>query len=457
MKQNERTSYRRGRQTSDDIRRSEPPVSAPLVSAPLVSAPRRNVGNITDERLREEWPEEDREERRASRQADLRSRRRAGRSGRGRARSVGADVLSLPAGQAQGLNLRVNRPYGRGTTARRVQEQRGEEGIPVRAAVYTQDKVGLRLQGGAWKANFNSAYNFVDKTGRPGTERDYNKQLGVVRADALYSITNALLGYDENRIFNLSAFFGPGLTFTSTQNSSAYMANGTAENYTGYNKVPTTANKLRGYVNGSVGLLANFYVSNSVSIDLEARGELAASYLGYQSTARTIGGLYFGAGLTYTFGGREFMVAAAKVDNSALNDEINRLRRELEECRNRPVEVRTVTETIKETETIFNKTPIFFKIGSYKLDSYAKATIKLVADGIKQNPGKTFKVQAYADKATGSSSLNQKLTDARAKAVYDALVAEGVPTSQLEIVSNGGVDNLFGDRETTRVVIMGVE
>jgi len=49
------------------------------------------------------------------------------------------------------------------------------------------------------------------------------------------------------------------------------------------------------------------------------------------------------------------------------------------------------------------------------------------------------------------------LTDARAKAVYDALVAEGVPTSQLEIVSNGGVDNMFGDRETTRVVIMGVD
>lgn len=53
-------------------------------------------------------------------------------------------MLSFPAGQAQGLNLRINRPYGRGTTAQRVQEQRGEAGIPVRAAVYTQEKVGLR-------------------------------------------------------------------------------------------------------------------------------------------------------------------------------------------------------------------------------------------------------------------------------------------------------------------------
>lgn len=314
--------------------------------------------------------------------------------------------------------------------------------------------IGLRLQGGAWKANYNSRYNNISLTGAPGAEQSYNKHYGVVRIDALYSLTNAILGYNPDRAFNLSAFVGPGLTFTSTQNSSAYMPDGSG---VGYMKVPTVANKLRGYVNGSAGLLANFYVSDAVSIDLEARGELAASYLGYQSTARTIGGLYFGAGLTYTFGGREFMVAAAKVDNSALNDEINRLRRELEECRNRPAEVRTVTETIKETETIFNKTPIFFKIGSYKLDSYAKATIKLVADGIKQNPGKTFKVQAYADKATGSANFNQKLTDNRAKAVYDALVEQGVPASQLEIVSNGGVENLFTENETTRVVIMGVD
>ncbi len=314
--------------------------------------------------------------------------------------------------------------------------------------------IGLRLQGGAWKANYNSKYNNINLNGAPGAEQSYNKRVGIVRIDALYSLTNAILGYNPDRAFNLSAFVGPGLTFSSTQNSSAYMPDGSGN---GYMKVPTVANKLRGYVNGSAGLLANFYVSDAVSIDLEARGELAASYLGYQSTARTIGGLYFGAGLTYTFGGREFMVAAAKVDNSALNDEINRLRRELEECRNRPVEVRTVTETIKETETIFNKTPIFFKIGSYKLDSYAKATIKLVADGIKQNPGKTFKVQAYADKATGSANFNQKLTDNRAKAVYDALVEQGVPASQLEIVSNGGVENLFTENETTRVVIMGVD
>ena len=313
--------------------------------------------------------------------------------------------------------------------------------------------IGLRLQGGAWKANYNSKYNHISITGAPGAEQSYNKNIGIARLDMLYSLTNALLGYNPDRKVNISAFAGPGLTFAKTVHQSAYQLDGSGN---GYNKVPVSDNKLRSFVNGSVGLLANFYVSDAVSIDLEARGELAASYLGYQSTARTMGGLYFGAGLIYTFGGREFMLAAAKVDNSALLDEINRLRRELEECRNRAPEVLTVTDTLTVKEAVFNKTPIFFKIGSYKLDSYAKATIKLVAEGIKQNGG-TFKVQAYADKATGSPNFNQKLTDNRAKAVYDALVAEGVPASQLQIVSNGGVENLFTENETTRVVIMGVD
>ena len=57
---------------------------------------------------------------------------------------MGADQLTLSAGQARGLNLRINRSYGRGTTAQRVQDQRAEMGASIRPAVYTQEKVGLR-------------------------------------------------------------------------------------------------------------------------------------------------------------------------------------------------------------------------------------------------------------------------------------------------------------------------
>ena len=309
--------------------------------------------------------------------------------------------------------------------------------------------IGIRGQVGFWRTNFYTKHNPSN-----AGEVANHKNMFVTRLDGLYNISNAIWGYNPDRLFTLSVFAGPGLTFAKTSKGfDIYegQANGTVIQRRG-----TDGEKLRPHINGSVGLLGKFNVSDNWDIDLEVRGEVADSYLGYANTSTAIGALYFGAGVTYTIGGKKFEKVNPLVDTTPLNDEINRLRQELAAALNKPAEVRTVVETKTVTETKFNKTPIFFKIGSSKLDNYAKATVKLVADGIKASGG-TFKVQAYADKATGSSSFNQKLTDARAKAVYDALVAEGVPTSQLEIVSNGGVDNMFGDRETTRVVIMGVD
>ena len=309
--------------------------------------------------------------------------------------------------------------------------------------------IGLRGQVGFWRTNFYTQHNPSN-----AARQENHKNMVVVRLDGMYNISNAIWGYNPDRLFNLSVFAGPGLTFAKTSKGfDIYQSFGDGMVV---HRRGTNGEKLRPHINGSVGLQGKFNVSQYWDIDLEVRGEVADSYLGYANTSTAIGALYFGAGVTYTFGGKKFQKVNPYVDVTPLNDEINRLRNELAAALNKPAEVRTVVETKTVTETKFNKTPIFFKIGSSKLDNYAKATVKLVADGIKASGG-TFKVQAYADKATGSSSFNQKLTDARAKAVYDALVAEGVPTSQLEIVSNGGVDNMFGDRETTRVVIMGVD
>ena len=97
---------------------------------------------------------------------------------------------------------------------------------------------------------------------------------------------------------------------------------------------------------------------------------------------------------------------------------------------------------------------IFFKIGSAKIDDYGKVNIQLAAKVLKENPDKKYKVAGYADKATGSASWNQKLSEKRAQAVYDALIAEGVDKDQLELVGFGGTDNMFGKDYLNRVVIL---
>ena len=99
---------------------------------------------------------------------------------------------------------------------------------------------------------------------------------------------------------------------------------------------------------------------------------------------------------------------------------------------------------------------VFFKIGKSDLTDEGRVNIKLIADAIKKSPaGAKYQVVGSADKATGSASLNQKLSEKRAQVVYDALIAEGVSSSQLEVVAKGGVDPLFFDKDRlSRVTVI---
>ena len=319
---------------------------------------------------------------------------------------------------------------------------------------------GVRAQGGLWKANFDTehSYGTFDANGLPvGESAGYDKNVGQLRLDAMYNLSNAIWGYNPDRVFNLSVFAGPGLTFAKTANGMVQYA----EDGNSWARVPAGDQKGRVYVNGSVGLQGKFNVNKYWDIDIEARGELAPSYLGHLSTAKTVGGIYVGVGATYTFGGKKFVPYVSKVDMDALNDEINKYRSELEQAqadlanaKNALANVKPeVREVVKEVQ-VAGPRAIFFKIGSARLDDYGKVNIQLAAKILKANPDKKYKVAGYADKATGSASWNQKLSEKRAQVVYDALIAEGVDKDQLELVGFGGTENMFGKNFLNRVVIL---
>ena len=319
---------------------------------------------------------------------------------------------------------------------------------------------GVRAQGGLWKANFDTNHSFgtFDANGLPVSQSaDYDKNVGQIRLDAMYNLSNAIWGYNPDRIFNLSVFAGPGLTFAKTANGMVQYA----EDGNSWARVPAGDQKGRVYVNGSVGLQGKFNVNKYWDIDIEARGELAPSYLGHLSTAKTVGGIYVGVGATYTFGGKKFVPYISKVDVDALNDEINKYRSELEQAqadlanaKNALANVKPeVKEVVKEVQ-VAGPRAIFFKIGSARLDDYGKVNIQLAAKILKANPDKKYRVAGYADKATGSASWNQKLSEKRAQVVYDALIAEGVDKDQLELVGFGGTENMFGKNLLNRVVIL---
>ncbi len=271
-----------------------------------------------------------------------------------------------------------------------------------------------------------------------------NKNYFTLRADAIYNLSNSIWGYNPDRLFNLSVFAGPGLTFA---------------------KAYGDQDKLNALINGSVGLMGQFNITDYWDINVEARGEVSPSIFGKYSSAYTDGAVSLSVGASYTFGGKKFVsCGGSKVDEKAVNDEVNRYRSELaraksdlDEARralaNRPDAQPEVKEVVKNVP-ILGQRAIFFRIGQYKIDDYGMVEIKLTADVIKANPDKKYKIAGYADKATGSAATNERLAKARAQAVYDALVKEGVNKDQLEMIGYGGTDNMFGKDALNRVVIM---
>lgn len=301
---------------------------------------------------------------------------------------------------------------------------------------------GVRLQGSILNTKLNSDYINGDN----GTFVNLKQKYVALRADAMFNISNAISGYNPDRVFDAYAFMGPSLTITKA--------------------TIAKERKTAALVGGTVGLGGKFNVSKSFDIYVEARGEVAQSPFGDYSSSIADGNVAVTAGLTYYFGGKKFV----KVTNMALLDAANGDIKKYKELLAQEQDAHNVTkaelekekknikvqEVVKvvETESAGDRA-IFFTIGSARIDSKGKVNIKLAAELMKANTDVKYVVYGYADKATGSVKTNQKLSEKRAKAVVDELVKNGVSADQVEAKGMGGQENMFeNSRALTRVVII---
>lgn len=140
----------------------------------------------------------------------------------------------------------------------------------------------------------------------------------------------------------------------------------------------------------------------------------------------------------------------AEVDR--LNGEVNRLRAELDACKNRQPEVRVVDNSKIVTFPYL----VNFTIGQSDVVNREKVNLETVATMIKATPDKKYSVYGYADKQTGSAERNAQLAQERSLNVYDILTKQyGVPASQLVREAKGGVDVMYlDDPQLSRSVVI---
>jgi len=79
---------------------------------------------------------------------------------------------------------------------------------------------------------------------------------------------------------------------------------------------------------------------------------------------------------------------------------------------------------------------VYYAFDSAKPLAYSISSAQYISNFLKRNPGVTVEVKGYADEL-GEEDYNIKLSESRAKAVYDLLIASGVDASRLSYKGYG--------------------
>ena len=129
--------------------------------------------------------------------------------------------------------------------------------------------------------------------------------------------------------------------------------------------------------------------------------------------------------------------------------EISRLKKELEDCKNKPTTVVEQVQVVKQTANL--QPTVVFGQGKSAVEKSQEANISLIANYMKKHPEARVKILGYAS-PEGNPELNQRLSEARANAVKDVLVKKyKIAANRLETEGLGATDKLFDEVEFNRV------
>lgn len=272
-----------------------------------------------------------------------------------------------------------------------------------------------------------------------------------VNEHIMFNLSNLLLGYNPNRVWNVSPFVGGGVARNMSINLYAMQL--------------------------SAGIHSSWRLSDKVNLYAEAGwNRLEDDFDGYEP--HLLNNSHYGrgwedkdnqiyaeVGLTFKLGKATWEktpdVAAIKalsqsqIDalNSQLNDanaENDKLRKQLADKPKTTV----LTKSFKE----FVTTPIsvFFNIGKINVALLKDlVNVRALAKYAVANKSNLL-VTGYADSSTGTPAINQRLSEQRANTLLEELVKMGVERSRIRTAASGGVQILeypdYDRRATVQIV-----
>ena len=309
---------------------------------------------------------------------------------------------------------------------------------------------GARLAVNAWQSKAGSKFDISNK------EVKWKWNYVAPTIDGTFNLSNAICGFNPNRVFNLSAFAGIGLnigfgndeaadadkairamgTVTSPINNQTYSTNQGLDYLWDGTKVRLM---------GQFGLIADFKLSDNWAINLEASANTLNDK--YNSKKAKNWDWYFNAllGVKYNFGktySTRFIPAP--------EPEIRYVEKIVEKIVEVPAKVEEPAATAAEPL----RRDIFFAIGKTVIRKSEQQKVNEVVEYLNANPEAKVNVTGYADAGTGNDRINDRLAAGRADVVVKALKKAGIAASRISYDSKGARVQPFSDNDSNRVSIV---
>jgi outer membrane protein OmpA-like peptidoglycan-associated protein len=233
--------------------------------------------------------------------------------------------------------------------------------------------------------------------------------------DVTFNLTNAIGGYNPKRLVDVNIFAGIGVN-VAFNNDEANTVNNLLSAKVNGNVLRNIWDGTKARFLGQFGAAVDFRLSDRVKLGLELQANTLSDTYNSKKAANT--DWYFNAlvGVKYTFG--KSYTTRKKEVHVCPTPEPQIIERVVEKIVEVPAKVEQAADN-KAAQTL--RRDIFFKISTTEVTAQEMPKVKEVADFLKANPNARVTVTGYADKGTGSMSLNLKLAKKRAQKVVEAL------------------------------------
>lgn len=279
-----------------------------------------------------------------------------------------------------------------------------------------------------------------------------------VNADFMWDMLNSTSGVNPNRVFSIVPFVGIGATYNyhfgnATDDINVYND--------GYKRTTSWA------IPVSAGIQLRLRLSRHVDFFVEGRAIFAGDNFNNIAEDLPIDLAFQGVGgFNINIGGKDFKTydpCANAAYVASLNNQVNNLRDELAvtaaalsaaESQLPCPEVQPAPAPAPAPAAAPMLTTVRFTLNSAKITPMEMVNVYNVADYLKQNPDTKITITGFADKDTGSAAYNQKLSERRAQAVYDALVNNyGISADRLSKSAEGSSVQPYETNNWNRIVI----